>query len=222
MESLDRKRSPFAKSTYVSTGDVRMSEIAIEQSTGDLNELMHGEWTFGQRTSVMYDISSRRLFVDTWDRYQSAANREMFSEYPAIARVSADIGGVAKMGYVANLSHIRSQHYRKFDLGLNDMSVDDVRLEHRATRTGAELLGGVVLREFGRLRYEGEREYEDQAAEFTDQLERFYAQLEADGKYAPIPGLARFKGHISLEPRQIEQSPTDERFVAPESFESTD
>lgn len=188
-----RKISPFAETTHVSPGDVRMSEIAIEQSTGELNELLPGQWSLGQRESVLYDQSSRRLLVDTWDKYLTLASRLTFNESPAIARVGAESNGVARLGYVANLSYIRSHHHRMINLGLDDMSIDDAQLHRRAETYGTQLLGGVVLREFGRLRYEGEPEYEEGAALFTEQLDEFYAGLPMDNTLKPIPGIARFE-----------------------------
>lgn len=185
-------QSPFSSVTAAAEGEVRMSDMALEQSNQAIRDLMPGQWAIGQPRSILFDMPSRRLLIDTFDEYEISATAEMVRNRPAIACVSKqdEETGKGVLSYVADLSHVRHLLYRQVHLGLDDLELDGHRLEPRTKNAGSRFLGGVVLREIGEIRYEGDEAYEQQAMTMTNQLNEYVEQLRLSGGSLLVPSMA--------------------------------
>ena len=191
MENAKSRRSEvFESKSFVPTGEVRFSEAALNQPAGTLRDLLPGQWGFGQTHSILADRESGRLVVDTYDQIIHWVSDEHIKYNPAIVRVNATINNTTVFGYVADLSHVQSLLYLHAPMGLDSGENDAYALEKRRKMTGAQLLGGVVLREFGRQHYYGEEAFCEQAAMFSDQLNDFAIHLKKSATPLPSPGMA--------------------------------
>lgn len=179
--------NPFAASTFVGIGSVRVSETTLSQPSGIIRDLAPGEWAYGQPTSVIYDEDSKLLLIDTFDSYAKTIDRKMIEQNPAIMRVVARIGNLSVASYIADLSHIKSLHHRHLSLGIKDGDTTSPRLEQRIKSRGTEFLGGVILREFDSSHYYGEGAFVDQAAEFKVVMEDFAYVARKSAKPLTIP-----------------------------------
>ena len=188
--------SVFETVTFVRPGEVRMSEAALAQSGCSINDLLPGQWAFGQTLSVYRDFSSRKLVIDTFDDFKPSASLGDLKQYPAVAPVMEEIDGKDVIGYVADLSHMGSMAAFYTDLGLDDPA-DTRRLDIRHERCGAELLGGVALREFGKTQYYGVESFLTPTARLTEALNEFEECLrESPGSTLEVPDLAPYKRPI--------------------------
>ena len=197
-------RYPFSSVTHVALGEVRISEEALLQSNNSLRDLLPGQWALGQTGSVFRDTTSRRMLVDTYDQAVTQISSSEVRQHPAVAKVQVELGGKAVFGYVADVSNIRHLLYLTCDLGLENLNIDDHRLQRRARLAGTELLMGIVFKEYGELSYSGLKEAESQAADFSSDYNQFFQLAEQSEIPLSIPML----NESIRRPKDIEDEAT--------------
>lgn len=197
-QSESEPRSPFRETNFESIGNVKLSDAVLSQPCGAIRDLLPGQWSFSRNIGVHSDIETNTLFVDTHDLYLRVANKETPRGRPAIARVQGEIGGIAIVSYVANLSYLQSVLDIQIRIGNADDEFDQLGFDRRRKLHGSELLGGVVLKEFGQVNYYGEEAFAEQAESFTNQLDQFVARLQSAKGTLNIPGIETRRTTIDL------------------------
>jgi len=168
MSEIETNRPVTFDKILPQNGGIVVPETVVE-GISRINNLPPDDWAFVSRGSVVRDMSTGELVIDTVDRIpEEPASLTELELRPAVMRVIRVIGDVAIDGYLVDYRRIKV--FDRSNRGL-EHGVDSPEHQEIRTNLGAALPLGVIFAVYEETHYYGDENFADQALRLANSVD---------------------------------------------------